>query len=96
MTLLSQGGTAWPWLSVPSASLLVLFLALVLITTRIERRAAEPLVPGWVWKRRDLAVPSLVLGLLGMVMVAPLLLLPVYAQTVLGLGPAAARPSWPA
>lgn len=90
MTLSVQGGTAWPWLSVRGAALLVLFLALVLLTVRIERRAARPLVPGWVWRRRELAVACLVLGLLGVIMTAPMLLLPVHAQAVLGLGPAAA------
>ncbi|MFF3400398.1 MFS transporter [Streptomyces sp. NPDC002659] len=89
MTLLAQGGTPWPWLSVHSGALLTVFLALVLTTARIERCAVQPLIPGWVWKRRELAVPSLALGLLGVIMVAPLLLLPVYAQAVLGLGPAA-------
>ncbi|MFF4502729.1 MFS transporter [Streptomyces sp. NPDC001401] len=90
MTLLVQGGTAWPWISARSAALLALFLSLALTTARIERRAAQPVMPGWVWQRRELAVPSLVLGLLGAIMTAPLLLLPVYAQAVLGLGPAAA------
>ncbi|MFI6149107.1 MFS transporter [Streptomyces sp. NPDC051109] len=89
MALLGRGGTAWPWFSVPSGALLATVVALALTTVRIERRAARPLVPGWVWKRRELAVPSLVLGLLGVVMVAPLLLLPAYAQAVLGVGPAA-------
>ncbi|GDY68373.1 hypothetical protein SAV14893_077660 [Streptomyces avermitilis] len=89
MTLLAQGGTAWPWNSVQSCALLTLFLLLVLATARIERQAVEPFMPGWVWRRRELAVPSLALGLLGVIMTAPLLLLPVYAQAVLGLGPVA-------
>ncbi|WP_326634232.1 MULTISPECIES: MFS transporter [unclassified Streptomyces] len=89
MTLLVQGGTAWPWVSVQSGALLTVLLALILTTARIERRAVQPFMPGWVWQRRELAVPSLVLGLLGVIMTAPLLLLPVYAQAVLGLGPAA-------
>ncbi|MFE9997253.1 MFS transporter [Streptomyces avermitilis] len=89
MTLLAQGGTAWPWNSVRSCALLTLFLLLVLTTARIERQAVEPFMPGWVWRRRELAIPSLALGLLGVIMTAPLLLLPVYAQAVLGLGPVA-------
>lgn len=90
MTLLVQGGTAWPWISVRSGALLLVFVALALITVRVERRADQPVMPAWVWRRRELAVPSLVLGLLGVIMTAPLLLLPVYAQAVLGLDPAAA------
>ncbi|MFE2733275.1 MFS transporter [Streptomyces sp. NPDC059349] len=89
MTLLVQGGTSWPWASLQSGALLVLFSALVLVTVRMERSADRPFLPGWVWRRRELALPSLALGLLGVIMTAPLILLPVYAQTVLGLGPTA-------
>ncbi|MFC5027850.1 MFS transporter [Streptomyces sp. DSM 41987] len=88
-TLLVQGGNTWRWISVQSAALVVVFLALILATVRVERRAVQPSIPGWVWRRRELAVPSLALGLLGVIMTAPLLLLPVYVQAVLGLGPAA-------
>ncbi|MEV6583231.1 MFS transporter [Streptomyces sp. NPDC051582] len=89
MTLLARGGSARPWLSVRSGALLAVVVALALTTVRIERRAARPLLPGWVWKRRELAIPSLVLGLVGVVMAAPLLLLPAYAQAAQGLSPAA-------
>ncbi|MFJ5281820.1 MFS transporter [Streptomyces parvulus] len=102
MALLTLGGITWPWLSVQNGALLTVFLVLVLVTTRIERRAAHPFIPGWVWQRRELAVASLTLGLMGVVMTGPLLLLPVYAQAVLGLGPAASAAvlagmtfSWP-
>ncbi|MFC8506197.1 MFS transporter [Streptomyces sp. NPDC057411] len=90
MTLSVQGGTAWPWLSAPGAALAALFAALVLLTVRVERRAARPLIPRGLRRRREVAGASLVLGLLGVIMTAPMLLLPVHAQAVLGLGPAPA------
>jgi EmrB/QacA subfamily drug resistance transporter len=84
---LVQGGVAWPWLS--WRSLLVFGAAAVgtAVTVRIERRTAEPIIPGWVWRRRVIAAVNLALGALGVLMVAPTVFLPTYAQTVLGLGP---------
>lgn len=90
LTALVQGGVAWPWLSAPSIALLGTGLALVALTVLIERRAAEPIIPGWVWRRRTIAAVNLALGALGLLMVAPTVFLPTYAQAVLGLAPIAA------
>lgn len=87
---LVQGGIAWPWLSIPSFVLLGGSAVLVAVTIAIERRAAEPIIPGWVWRRRTIAAVNLALGALGLLMVAPTVFLPTYAQSVLGLGPIAA------
>ncbi|OKJ57345.1 transporter [Streptomyces sp. CB02261] len=90
LTALVQGGVAWPWLSAPSLGLLGGAAALGALTVVIERRAAEPIIPGWVWRRRTIAAVNLSLGALGLLMVAPTVFLPTYAQSVLGLGPIAA------
>ncbi|MCH0538322.1 MFS transporter [Streptomyces sp. MUM 203J] len=90
LTVLVQGGVAWPWLSAPSLALLAGGLALVGLTVVVERRAPAPIVPGWVWRRRTIAAVNLALGALGLLMVAPVVFLPTYAQAVLGLGPVAA------
>lgn len=90
LTALVQGGTAWPWLSTPSLALLGASALLVAVTVVVERRAAEPIIPGWVWRRRTIAAVNLALGALGLLMVAPTVFLPTYAQSVLGLGPVAA------
>ncbi|MFG3659633.1 MFS transporter [Streptomyces sp. NPDC047706] len=90
LTALVQGGVAWPWLSAPSIALFGTGLALVALLVVIERRAAEPIIPGWVWRRRTIAAVNLALGALGLLMVAPAVFLPTYAQSVLGLGPVAA------
>ncbi len=63
---------------------------LAALTVVIERRAAEPIIPGWVWRRRTIASVNLALGAMGLLMVAPTVFLPTYAQSVLGLGPIAA------
>ncbi|MEV7704965.1 MFS transporter [Streptomyces sp. NPDC088922] len=90
LTALVQGGVAWPWLSAPSLGLLGATAALGALTVLIERRAADPVIPGWVWRRRTIASVNLALGAMGLLMVAPTVFLPTYAQSVLGLGPIAA------
>lgn len=90
LTALVQGGVAWPWLSAPSLGLLAATAVLAALTVLIERRAAEPVIPGWVWRRRTIASVNLALGAMGLLMVAPTVFLPTYAQSVLGLGPIAA------
>ncbi|MEU7279269.1 MFS transporter [Streptomyces sp. NPDC045431] len=90
LTALVQGGVAWPWLSAPSLALFAGAALLAALAVVIERRAADPIIPGWVWRRRTIAAVNLALGALGLLMVAPTVFVPTYAQTVLGLGPIAA------
>ncbi|MEV5492542.1 MFS transporter [Streptomyces bobili] len=90
LTALVQGGVAWPWLSAPSLALFAGGLALAGLVVVIERRAAEPIIPGWVWRRRTIAAVNLTLGALGLLMVAPTVFLPTYAQAVLDLDPVTA------
>ncbi|MEU6773341.1 MFS transporter [Streptomyces sp. NPDC046759] len=90
LTALVQGGVAWPWLSAPSLALFGTGLALAGVVVAVERRAAQPVIPGWVWRRRTIAAVNLALGALGLLMVAPSVFLPTYAQSVLGLAPVAA------
>src|SRR5690242_6071101 len=90
LTAFVQGGVAWDWLSAPSLALFGTGLALIGAVVVIERRAAEPIIPGWVWRRRTIAAVNLALGALGLLMVAPTVFLPTYAQSVLGLTPVTA------
>lgn len=90
LTAVVQGGVAWPWLSGPSIALFGTGLVLAAVVVFVERRAADPIIPGWVWRRRTIAAVNLALGALGLLMVAPTVFLPTYAQSVLGLAPVAA------
>ncbi len=90
LTALVQGGVAWPWLSPPSLALFAGSAGCAALTAYVERRAAEPVIPGWVWRRRTIAAVNLAFGGLGLLMVAPTVFLPTYAQSVLGLDPTAA------
>ncbi|HEX7338638.1 MAG TPA: MFS transporter [Rhodanobacteraceae bacterium] len=83
---LLQGGQSWPWLSWPSAVTFVLAAILGVALVQVERHAAEPVMPAWLWKRRELAGPNLATIGMGLVMMAPDTYLPTFAQSVLGLG----------
>jgi EmrB/QacA subfamily drug resistance transporter len=87
LTTIVEGGHAWPWLSVPSLALLGAGAALLAATVVIERRAADPVLPSWVWRRRPIAAANLAMAALGVLTIAPTVFLPTYAQSVLGLDP---------
>jgi EmrB/QacA subfamily drug resistance transporter len=87
---LLQGGVAWPWGSVASLGCFALAAVLGAATVAVERRAAEPVVPGWVWRDRVLVGSNLGYIALGLLVIGPSTFLPTYGQTVLGLGAVAA------
>lgn len=88
--VLLEGGQAWPWRSWQSLIGLVLAVVLLLAAWRVERRAAEPTMPGWLWKRRNVALSNLGMVGLGIVLMGPNTYLPTFGQSVLGLGAIAA------
>jgi EmrB/QacA subfamily drug resistance transporter len=87
---LLQGGTAWGWRSGPSIAIFAVALAAAAVAVVVERRAAEPIMPAWLWTRR-LTLGSYIATLTAGLMVIGLsVFLPTWAQTVLGLSPVAA------
>jgi multidrug resistance protein len=87
---LLQGGTVWPWLSGRSIGVFAVAAAAAVAAVLIERRAAEPIVPPWFWRRRVLSGSGLAALGLGLLVIGPSTFLPVYGQAVLGLGAVAA------
>ena len=83
---LLEGGQAWAWRSWQSLTAFVLAALLLLAAWRVERRAAEPIMPGWLWKRRNVALSNLAVVGLGIVLMGPNTYLPTFGQSVLGLG----------
>lgn len=82
---LLQGGQAWPWISMQTLSVLIVSALLVFITIRIERKSEEPILPQWVWKRKVLLGANLATIGMGVIMMAPNMYLPVFAQSVTGV-----------
>lgn len=87
---LLQGGQAWPWVSAPSFLAWGVAAALVVAATIVERRAAEPIMPRWLWRDRVVTGANLSMVGMGIVMMGPNTYLPTFGQSVLGLGAIAA------
>ena len=85
-----QGGQAWPWLSAPGIGVFAVAAVLIVAAVLVERHAAEPIMPAWLWRHRVLAGTNLTMIGMGVVMMGPNTYLPTFAQSVLGLGAIAA------
>ncbi|WP_024538979.1 MFS transporter [Comamonas badia] len=85
-----EGGQAWPWASWQMGLIGVLAVLSLAALVLVERRAAEPILPGWLWRRRELAGSNLAAIGMGLVMMAPSIFLPTFLQSVQGLGAIAA------
>jgi multidrug resistance protein len=83
---LLQGGVAWGWLSPPGVAVFAVAAVAAALAVRVERRAAEPIMPPWVWSRRVLAGSGIGAAGLGVLVIGPSTFLPTYGQEVLGLG----------
>lgn len=83
---LLQGGVAWPWLSSRSIAVFALATVLLAIAIWTQYRAAEPIMPGWLWRHRALASANLSMVGMGFVVMGPNAYLPTFAQSVFGLG----------
>jgi EmrB/QacA subfamily drug resistance transporter len=82
-----QGGVAWPWSSPVSIALLVLGATILVLFALTERRAADPVLPPWVFRRRLLLGANLATLMLGAVVIGLSSYLPTFAQAVLGASP---------
>ncbi len=87
---LLQGGQTWPWFSINTLVIILLASLLVYITILIERRAEEPILPSWVWKKRVILGSNLATIGMGIATMGPNMYLPVFAQSVTGVGAMAA------
>ncbi|WP_413755588.1 MDR family MFS transporter [Streptomyces sp. MMBL 11-3] len=84
VVLLSAGGRAWPWPSWPTAALAATVLAATVAGVRHERRAADPILPPRLFRRRGLTVACATSFLVGAVMFGGVIYLPQYLQVVRG------------
>jgi multidrug resistance protein len=87
---LLQGGVAWSWWSPQSVAVFAVAALAATAAVVAERRAAEPILPPWLWRRRALAGSGLAAVGLGLLVIGPTTFLATYGQLVLGLGAVAA------
>lgn len=90
MFVLLQGGQSWPWFSWQMAAIIGVGLVMIAVTIQIERRAEEPILPSWVWRRRVIVGANLATIGMGVATMGPSMFLPVFAQSVTGVGAMAA------
>lgn len=83
---LLEGGVRWDWASPASASIFAVAVVLLGGFVWVERRAAEPVLPLWVFRERVLVAAMLASLVVGVLMMGLTTYVPLYAQNVLGHG----------
>jgi EmrB/QacA subfamily drug resistance transporter len=84
---LLEGGQAWAWGSPQGIAVLAGGAALLGVFVLIERRAADPVVPLRLLRRRLLVATSLVSACVGAALLGLTSYVPTFVQDVLGTGP---------
>ncbi|MBX5467116.1 MAG: MFS transporter [Firmicutes bacterium] len=87
---LLQGGVSWAWMSWPSAAIFAGGIGLFWAFLAVERRAAEPVMPLWVYRYRFLSFANLASLVVGALMIGLTSFLPTFAQAELGASPVVA------
>jgi EmrB/QacA subfamily drug resistance transporter len=83
----SLGGNTYGWLSAPIIIMGVAAVVLVVAFLRVERRAAEPIIPLPLLRNRTFAATSAIGFVVGFAMFGAITFLPLYMQVVKGLSP---------
>lgn len=86
LTALLEGGVAWAWLSPVGVGLGVLSVVALGLFVAVERRAAEPVLPLWVFRHRVVGTAMLLSFVVGVLLLVLTTYVPLYAQGVLGTG----------
>jgi EmrB/QacA subfamily drug resistance transporter len=83
---LLEGGVAWDWGSPVSYGVFTVGVVAVVAFVLVERRAAEPVLPLWVFGRRVLVGGNLAAVGIGVALIGLTSFVPTYVQGVLGTG----------
>jgi EmrB/QacA subfamily drug resistance transporter len=87
---LLEGGVQWSWTSATSITLFAVAVVLLVAFVFAERRAAEPVLPLWVFRHRVILPVILVSLVVGVLLMGLTTYVPLFAQGVLGHGAVAA------
>jgi EmrB/QacA subfamily drug resistance transporter len=83
---LLEGGVAWGWASATSLTVFVVGAATLVGFVAVERRAAEPVLPLWVFRNRVLTGGNCASFVIGALLIGLSSYVPIFAQGVLGTG----------
>lgn len=81
----SWGGTQYPWNSTPIVALYAVGVALLVVFFFTQKRAAEPIIPPYLWRNPVFTLSSLAGLTLAMAMFGAIYYVPIFAQGVLGV-----------
>ncbi|MFE2495571.1 DHA2 family efflux MFS transporter permease subunit [Streptomyces scopuliridis] len=83
----SLGGTTWAWGSPQIIGLAVLGLLLLAVFVRVERRAAEPVLPLRLFRLRTFTLVAVISFIVGFAMFGAMTYLPTFLQVAQGVSP---------
>ncbi|WP_328581855.1 MDR family MFS transporter [Streptomyces sp. NBC_00370] len=83
----SLGGTTWAWGSAQIIGLAVIGLVLLAVFVRVERGAAEPVLPLRLFRVRTFTLVALISFIVGFAMFGAMTYLPTFLQIVQGVSP---------
>jgi len=83
---LLEGGVEWDWSSPVSVALFAAAALAIGLFIQVERRAAEPVLPLWVFRHRVILPAILSALVVGVLLIGLTSYIPLYAQGVLGHG----------
>lgn len=87
---LLEGGNSWAWDSAGSLTTFAVAVLAGVAAAAVERRAAEPMLPTWLWTERLTVATYAATATAGMIVIGLSVYLPNWGQQVLGLSPVAA------
>ncbi|MER7798375.1 MFS transporter [Microbacterium sp. NPDC096154] len=82
-----EGGVAWAWASAPSIGVFAGGAVLILLFVLVERRAAEPILPLWIFTRPVVASTALLNVILGGVLIGYTAYIPTFLEGSAGATP---------
>jgi len=86
LVALLEGGVLWDWASPVSIGLLVGSVLVLVAFVLVERRAADPVLPLWVFRHRVVGAAMLTSLVVGVLLLGLTSYVPLFAQGVLGTG----------
>jgi EmrB/QacA subfamily drug resistance transporter len=89
LTMTSLGGRQYAWTAPPLIAVGALGLLLAVVFAIVERRAAEPILPIDLFRRRNFALANATAFVFGMLMFGAVVYTPLYLQVVKGYSPTA-------